>query len=192
MPLPRHYVTKKWTCRKLASNCWKDGRRHLSRAKLCSNRSTTCFPPCGRVSKYCWRQRASKSKSKSKSKSTTPITQIRSTPLVTTDMFRGDQKRVRREIRRALALDESLTAATTGALPPPADIDALPVDLGRLDTVEPLDSVHDLIDAVSEIIGSIQSPMQLERVLDGISRFRARLPRRLHGTSGSDSGPIRV
>ncbi|QEG00534.1 hypothetical protein Mal15_46040 [Stieleria maiorica] len=79
-------------------------------------------------------------------------------------------------IRRALALDESLTAATAGALLPRADINALPVDLGRLDTVQPLESVHDLIDAVSEIIGSIQSPMQLERVLDGISRFGADYP----------------
>ncbi|MEZ6090030.1 MAG: DUF6493 family protein, partial [Pirellulaceae bacterium] len=75
------------------------------------------------------------------------------------------------DMRRALALDESLIAATTGKLLPPVDIDALPVDLRRLVRVVPLASVHDLIDAVSELSGNLQSPMQIERVLDGISRF---------------------
>lgn len=80
------------------------------------------------------------------------------------------------DVRGALLLDESLTAVTAGELAPQVDLDVLPVDLSRLETVEPLQSVHDLIDAVGEFIDGNQAPMQLECVLDGISRFGRNYP----------------
>ncbi|MEZ6123928.1 MAG: DUF6493 family protein [Planctomycetaceae bacterium] len=80
------------------------------------------------------------------------------------------------DIRDLLRLDEALTAATLGRMLPPADVNRLPVDLTTLARVEPVQSVEELIDEVDAVIGNLQSPMQVERVLDGISRFGATYP----------------
>lgn len=73
--------------------------------------------------------------------------------------------------RAAWKLDESLSAFEAGTLPPPADIDAAPRVLVGLSRVAPIADGQELVDAVSQALERLDSPMELERILDGLSQF---------------------
>ena len=73
--------------------------------------------------------------------------------------------------RAVWKLDESLSAFEAGTLPPPADIDAAPRVLVGLSRMAPIADGQELIDAVAQALERLDSPMELERILDGLSQF---------------------
>lgn len=85
--------------------------------------------------------------------------------------LRSRVTQIDRRINAARRLEESLAAIEVGDLPPPADIDASPYVLPGLSQVMPIADVEELIDAVAQAFEKIESPMEIERVLDGLSRF---------------------
>lgn len=85
--------------------------------------------------------------------------------------LRSRVTQIDRRINAAWRLEESLAAIEVGDLPPPADIDASPYVLPGLSQVTPIADVEELIDAVAQAFEKIESPMEIERILDGLSRF---------------------
>ncbi|MEZ6042927.1 MAG: DUF6493 family protein [Planctomycetaceae bacterium] len=79
-------------------------------------------------------------------------------------------------VRTAWKLDESLCAAIDEHMLPEMDINAMPFQLSLLQPVAAIEEVDELIDEVASLIEGIESPMQLERILDGINRLGAEYP----------------
>lgn len=79
-------------------------------------------------------------------------------------------------LKAAWRLEESWCAWQAGEIPPPAEIDASPNVLGGLGEVAPITDVEELIDAVSQVLERIDSPMEMERILDGLSRLGRERP----------------
>lgn len=79
-------------------------------------------------------------------------------------------------LKAAWRLEDSLSACEAGEIPPPADIDASPTVLAGLGEVAPITDVEELIDAVSQVLERIDSPMEIERILDGLSRLGRQRP----------------
>lgn len=79
-------------------------------------------------------------------------------------------------LKAAWKLEDSLSACEAGQIPPPADIDASPTVLAGLGEVAPITDVEELVDAVSQVLERIDSPMEIERILDGLSRLGRERP----------------
>lgn len=70
-----------------------------------------------------------------------------------------------------LCLRESLAAALDGRMLPTCCINDLHRVLPFVEQVQPIVDVEELLDAIAAALEKISSPMQIERILDGISRF---------------------
>lgn len=70
-----------------------------------------------------------------------------------------------------LRLRESLAAAMEGQMLPPCRINDLRRVLPFVEPVHPIADIEELLDAIAVALENVSSPMQIERILDGISRF---------------------
>ncbi len=78
--------------------------------------------------------------------------------------------------REQWKLDESLAACDAGRLPPPYDLNSAHVVLAGLAEIASIRDVDELIDLVGEAVEQTGSPMDIERILDGLSRFGMERP----------------
>ena len=80
------------------------------------------------------------------------------------------------ESRAACGVDSALEAAASGRLPPPFDFDRPRRVLVGLQPVEPICDLDELIDAVAHALEVIDSPIEVERIIDGICRLSGERP----------------
>lgn len=74
--------------------------------------------------------------------------------------------------RTSAGVDRCLDAFAGGAFPPALDFDAMDVPvLSGLARVTPIPDLDGLLNAVSTQVGRVQNDLELECILDGISRF---------------------
>lgn len=72
---------------------------------------------------------------------------------------------------KPLKLKESLAAAIEGRPLPTINIDDVPRVLPFVPPVHPVKDIEELIDSIAGALEHVTSPMEIERILDGISRF---------------------
>lgn len=80
------------------------------------------------------------------------------------------------QLRVACGIDAALAALEHDELPPPVSIDQVPSVLADLQLVEPIRDLDELIECVSRAVEVLESPMEVERIIDGICRFRGERP----------------
>ena len=81
------------------------------------------------------------------------------------------------DIRAATAADATIAGLSSES--PPAVVSIRPGDVPRRDsdqTVQPIESVEELIDTVATVIEGVEDAMEIERIVDGMSRFRKDRP----------------
>ncbi|HUT88380.1 MAG TPA: DUF6493 family protein [Thermoguttaceae bacterium] len=79
--------------------------------------------------------------------------------------------------RAVAGVDAAIEAIRGGRMPGPLEFDLLDVPLlSATDPLEPIRSLDELIDGVAHAIEQVDSADELERILDGISRFCDRRP----------------
>ncbi|MDY0169769.1 MAG: DUF6493 family protein [Thermoguttaceae bacterium] len=89
------------------------------------------------------------------------------------------------QLRAAWKLDESLAACEAGRLPVACDPGVVPGALAGLAEVAPIGDVAELIDTIGEAIERVRSPMEIERILDGLSRLGRRRPADFSARTGA-------
>ncbi|TVS07664.1 MAG: hypothetical protein EA424_29515, partial [Planctomycetaceae bacterium] len=80
------------------------------------------------------------------------------------------------EWRTTWKLDQSLAACEAGRPPVPTDPDVAAGWLAGLAEVTPIRNVEELIDTIGEALERMASPMEIERILDGLSRLGRQRP----------------
>jgi hypothetical protein len=79
--------------------------------------------------------------------------------------------------RERAGVDEALESLRAGRMPRPLEFDLLEARvLTGVAPIEPIQSVDELVDAVAHAVETMDSADELERILDGISRFCDRRP----------------
>jgi hypothetical protein len=86
-------------------------------------------------------------------------------------------QRLSKEIVIPAGIDDVLASLDTGEWPPPLDFDCFQTGvLDRAAPVEPIQTADDLLDRVAHAIEDIDTALEAERILDGISRLHNVIP----------------